>query len=91
MVNLVPMGEEKIWGDVLNALETPIIFHEKINDEITEFIRIAYVAFSRARNDLYIHLKNTKEDIQPLLEKLEKYCKEKNIQEPFYEIIDIND
>ncbi|MBQ7797532.1 MAG: ATP-dependent helicase [Clostridia bacterium] len=91
LVNLVPMGEEKIWGDVLNALETPIIFHEKINDEITEFIRIAYVAFSRARNDLYIHLKNTKEDIQPLLEKLEKYCKEKNIQEPFYEIIDIND
>ncbi len=91
LVNLVPMGEEKKWGDVLNALATPIIFHEKINDEITEFIRIAYVAFSRARNDLYIHLKNTKEDIQPLLEKLEKYCKKKNIQEPFYEIIDLND
>lgn len=90
LVNLVPVKKERAWGDILNALENPIIFHEKISDEVTEFIRLAYVAFSRARNNLYIHLKNTKEDIQTLLGKLEEYCKTKNISEPFYEIIDLN-
>ena len=90
LVNLVPVKKERAWGDILNALENPIIFHEKISDEVTEFIRLAYVAFSRARNNLYIHLKNTKEDIQTLLGKLEEYCKTKNIGEPFYEIIDLN-
>lgn len=90
LVNLVPVKKERSWGDILNALENPIIFHKKISDEVTEFIRLAYVAFSRARNNLYIHLKNTKEDIQSLLEKLEEYCKTKNISEPFYEIIDLN-
>lgn len=90
LVNLVPVKKEKVWGDILNALKNPVIFHEKISDEVTEFVRLAYVAFSRARNDLYIHLKNTKEDILPLLEKLEEYCKTKNISEPFYEVIDLN-
>lgn len=90
LVNLVPVKKERAWGDILNALENPIIFHEKISDEVTEFIRLAYVAFSRARNNLYIHLKNTKEDIQTLLGKLEEYCKTKSISEPFYEIIDLN-
>ena len=62
LVNLVPIYEEKKLGGILKVLENPIIFDEK-NDAATEFVRIAYVAFSRAKNNLYIHLKNTKKEI----------------------------
>lgn len=90
LVNLVPVKKESAWGDILNALENPIIFHKDISDEVTEFVRLAYVAFSRARNDLYIHLKNNREEIKTLLHNLDNYCKLQNISEPFYEIIDLN-
>ena len=71
-------------------MENPIIFHKDISDEVTEFVRLAYVEFSRERNDLYIHLKNNREEIKTLLHNLDNYCKLQNISEPFYEIIDLN-
>lgn len=90
LVNLVPVKDEKSMGSILDVLENPIIFDASIEDSVTEFVRIAYVAFSRARNNLYIHLFNKKEEIQNLLNKLDNYCKENGICEPFYEIIDLN-
>lgn len=91
LVNLVPVKEEEMWGDILNVLENPIIFSERIDDKITEFVRIAYVAFSRAKNRLYIHLKNDKSELSRLIDSLNAYCNEKSLSEPFYEIIDLND
>lgn len=72
-----------MWGN-------PIIFSNSIDDKITEFVRIAYVAFSRARNGLYIYLKNDLFEISGLLKKLDNYCKQKNLSEHFYEVIDLN-
>ncbi len=90
LVNMTPIKEETILNSILDVLENPIIFSDEINDNITEFVRIAYVAFSRAKNKLYIHLHNTKDEIQSLLKILKKYCDDKKI-EKFYEIIDLND
>ena len=87
---MTPIKEETILNSILDVLENPIIFSDEINDNITEFVRIAYVAFSRAKNKLYIHLHNTKDEIQSLLKILKKYCDDKKI-EKFYEIIDLND
>ena len=90
LVNLVPIYEEKNLGGILKVLENPIIFDEK-NDAATEFVRIAYVAFSRAKNNLYIHLKNTKKEIESMINNLNEYCFKNNINEKIYEIIDLND
>ena len=90
LVNLVPIYEEKKLGGILKVLENPIIFDEK-NDAATEFVRIAYVAFSRAKNNLYIHLKNTKKEIESMINNLNEYCFKNNINEKIYEIIDLND
>ena len=90
LVNLVPIKEERKIGSILDVLENPIIFDSNINDSITEFVRIAYVAFSRAKNNLYIHLKNDATEIDTLLRKLKEYCISNNIKEEFYEIIDLN-
>lgn len=91
LVNLVPIKEETEWKNILNVLQSPIIFSDHIDDKTTEFVRIAYVAFSRARNRLYIHLKNDKRELSKLITNLNAYCKEKSLSEPFYEIIDLND
>lgn len=90
LVNLEPIREEKAWGSILNVLENPIIFSNSIDDKITEFVRIAYVAFSRARNGLYIYLKNNLSEISGLLKKLDNYCKQKNLPDRFYEVVDLN-
>lgn len=89
LVNLVPIKEERKLKNILNVLENPNIF-DKENDSATEFVRIAYVAFSRAKNNLYIHLKNNIIEIQTLLKNLDKYCINNGIYEPFYEVIDLN-
>lgn len=89
LVNLVPIKEERKLESILNVLENPNIF-DKENDSAAEFVRIAYVAFSRAKNNLYIHLKNNIIEIQTLLNNLNRYCVNNVIHEPFYEVIDLN-
>ena len=89
LVNLVPIKEERKLKNILNVLENPNIF-DKENDSAAEFVRIAYVAFSRAKNNLYIHLKNNIIEIQTLLKNLDRYCINNGIYEPFYEVIDLN-
>lgn len=89
LVNLTPVMEERQLGDILNVLENPVIF-DNINDKVTEFVRIAYVAFSRAKNNLYIHLKKSSSEISTFIKSLNEYSVQKNIKEPFYDIIDLN-
>lgn len=71
----------------LNVLCNPIIFGNSITDnekKYEEFTRIVYVAASRARNKLYIHL-NGDEEISGSIDRiLEEYCK-KNGKEKFYD------
>jgi len=59
----------------------PQIIAETTQDEFT---RMFYVACSRARKKLYIHLVNTHDEIQSFEEALSSYVKENNI-EKFYE------
>ena len=89
LVNLVPVKAEKKLGNILKVLENPRIFDNQ-NDDAAEFVRIAYVAFSRAKNNLYIHLKNTAEEIETMINNLNEYCKKNDIKETIYEIIDLN-
>lgn len=89
LVNLVPVNAEKRLGNILKVLEDPRIF-DKQNDDAAEFVRIAYVSFSRAKNNLYIHLKNTAEEIETMINNLNEYCKKNDIKETIYEIIDLN-
>ncbi|MBD5099718.1 MAG: ATP-dependent helicase [Clostridiales bacterium] len=89
LVNLTPVKDEWLLGGILKVLENPVLFNSEF-DNVMEFARIAYVAFSRARNNLFIHLKNTKAELGTLIANLQDYCFKHNIKEAFYEIIDLN-
>lgn len=87
-VNLEPVAKEKDLINIIEALENPVIIEDESYDA-TEFVRIAYVAFSRAINNLYIHLKCEKEDISNMIKNIDDYIEKENI-EKFYDIIDLN-
>jgi len=78
---------------IIQAMATPHIFVDEKNQnewKWGEFQRIAYVAFSRAKNNLYIHVKNNMKAFAPVESALAKYMIENNINEKFYDIIDLN-
>ena len=80
-VNLEPLKDEKeSLGSIVKALCDPNIL-----DETSEFIRIAYVAFSRAINNLYIHINSKDENIEQMFVALDKYIADNNL-EKFYRI-----
>ncbi len=87
-VNLEPLREESELGGIVKVLTNPKIIDDNQYLE-TEFTRIAYVAFSRAINDLYIHIEYIPDEIKEMIKSFDNYIKEKKI-EKFYEILYID-
>ena len=83
-VNLEPLGDEDDLGSIVKVLCDPKILDDDMYIQ-SEFVRIAYVAFSRAINNLYIHIDSNDANINKMFEKFDKYIKENDIQR-FYEI-----
>lgn len=86
------------WDKVVVSL-TPVVRYDKtsfiqmfINPRILretpsdEFTRMFFVACSRAKEELYIHVKDNYADIQNMKNALNKYCLDKRI-DVFYEFI----
>ena len=88
LVNMEPLKDERSLGTIIDVLCDPKIIDEN-NYVASEFVRIAYVAFSRAKNNLYIHLNTDLNGIKSMVEKLNNYIQENHIDK-FYEIIDLN-
>ena len=88
-VNMEPLRDEADLGGIVNVLCNPKIIDDELYNE-SEFVRIAYVAFSRAINNLYIFIDAYEDNVVTMFKNFDKYIKEKQI-EKFYEIIEIRD
>ena len=93
LVNLVPFRREaRIGISPKEIITNPSIFLEASdgNNVIAEFARIAYVGFSRAINNLYIHLYASNDESKEIKREIDSalsvYCNKNNI-EKFYEFI----
>ena len=84
-VNMEPLRDEAELGGIVNVLCDPKIIDDKMYKE-SEFVRIAYVAFSRAINNLYIYIDAYDDNVLRMIESFDKYIEEKKI-EKFYELI----
>ena len=81
IVSLKPVSFDKI--EFINMFKNPQILSETERDEFT---RMFFVACSRAKEELYIHVKNPSNEIEMMKEELKKYCELTRINE-FYEFV----
>lgn len=89
VVNMEPFREEKILP--VDVICNPVVFSE--NNEIRgyeEFTRIFYVACSRAKYKLYIHINGDETTENGIRKVLDSYCESSGISNGFYDVIFIS-
>lgn len=79
--------------ELYDLLKEPELFNDLGKREFprnSENPRVAYVGFSRAIEGLYVQVRATAKEFEIVEEKFNKYMKENNIIEKFYQVIDLN-